>query len=53
MSTPSTIGVDNDLSASEASVTLRTANDEQSRWLNLLKVLNSDQSERGALLHLP
>ena len=37
MGTPATVGVDNDLSSSQASVTLRTTNDEETRGLNLVK----------------
>ena len=35
VSTPSTVGVDDDLTTSQSSVTLRTTNDESARGLNL------------------
>ena len=33
--TPTTVGIDDNLTTSQPGVTLRTANDEASRWLNL------------------
>lgn len=35
MCTPAAVSIDNDFTAGQASVTLRTANDEATRWLNL------------------
>lgn len=35
--TPTTVGVDNDLTAGETGVTLRTTDDEETRWLDLEK----------------
>lgn len=34
--TPATVGVDNDLTTSQTGVTLRTTDDEEARWLDLL-----------------
>lgn len=36
VSTPTTVGVDNDLSTGQTSVTLRTANDESAGWLDVV-----------------
>ena len=38
MSTPATIGIDDDLTASQTSITLRATNDEEARRLNLTNV---------------
>lgn len=39
VSTPATVGVDNDLTASQTGVTLGTTNDEETRGLNLKTIL--------------
>jgi hypothetical protein len=39
MSTPATVGIHNDLTTSEASITLRTTNDETAGGLNLRDAL--------------
>jgi hypothetical protein len=44
--TPSTVGVDNDLSASKTSVALWSADDEQSRGLNLQELANRSTAFR-------
>ena len=38
MSTPATIGIDDDLTASQTSITLRATNDEEARRLDLNNV---------------
>ena len=38
MSTPATIGIDDDLTASQTSITLRATNDEKARRLDLNNV---------------
>merc|ERR1712113_610555 len=47
MRTPSTIGIDDDLSARESSVTLRTANDEFARRVDMQMSVISVQRNRG------
>ena len=37
---PSTVGVDNDLASGKTGITLWSTNDEQTRWLDLLKGLD-------------
>ena len=37
VSTPATVGVDNNLAAGETGVTLRSTDDEAARWLDLVK----------------
>ena len=42
VSTPATVGVDNDLATSQTGITLGTTDDEESRGLNLLQIVSSD-----------
>lgn len=45
MSTPSAVGVDDDLSAGKTSISLGTTDDEESRGLDLSRVNNEGLSE--------
>ena len=44
--TPTTVGIDDDLTASQTSITLRTSNNETSRWLNLLSRSATNETRR-------
>lgn len=38
MSTPTTVGIDDDLAASQTSISLGPSNDEEPGWLNLTRL---------------
>lgn len=44
VSTPTTVGVDNDLATSQTGITLRSTDDEQARWLDLRGISNGIDS---------
>ena len=45
MSTPATVGVDDDLAAGKTGVTLWTADDEEAGWLDLRKLVLFDRKK--------
>ncbi|KAH3660058.1 hypothetical protein OGAPHI_007263 [Ogataea philodendri] len=51
VSSPSTIGVDNDLSSGQTSVSVRTTDDESTRWLDVVDGLIVQQVGWNHLLH--